>query len=327
MNILITGASGLLGNHLTRTMLSGGHHVRALIESEKEIYGIDSLPVERYVCDLRKASQVKGSASGMDIIIHAAADTSIWPCRSKNVSEVNIRGTQLMIEEALAHDVKKFIYVSSASAFGAGTKQNPGTENNYYDRFKYYIDYFESKYIAQEAVLNAVHKRNLPAVIVNPTFMIGPYDFNLNASRLILSIMKKKIPGCSPGGRNFVYAHDVAVAISNAIMKGEIGECYILGNDNLSYREFFEMVGAVTSSKVPTLNIPKPLVLIAGFALSIWAAISGKPPILEYNLARGSCYNSFYCSEKALNNLNLPQTPISTAISHTVDWLRDQKLI
>ena len=327
MNILITGASGLLGNHLTRTMLSGGHHVRAIIESEKEIWGIDSLPIERYVCDLRKAVQVKGSASGMDIIIHAAADTSVWPCRSKNVGDVNIRGTQLMIAEALASDVKKFIYVSSASAFGAGTKQNPGTENTFYDRYKYRIDYFESKYLAQEAVLNAVRKRDLPAVIVNPTFMIGPYDFKLNAARLIMSIMKKKIPGYSPGGRNFVYAQDVAVAIRNAIMNGEIGECYILGNENLSYREFFKMVAEVTGSEVPTIHIPKPLVLIVSFIQSQWATFSGKPPLLGYNLAKGSCYNSFYCSEKAWNNLNLPQTPITEAISSSVDWLRDQKLV
>lgn len=327
MNILITGASGLLGNHLTRTMLSDGHHVRAIIKSEKEIWGIDTLPVERYVCDLRKALQVKGCASEMDIIIHAAADTSVWPCRSKNVGEVNIRGTQHMIEEALVSDVKKFIYVSSAAAFGAGTRQNPGTENTFYNRFKYRIDYFESKYIAQEIVLNAVQKKDLPAVIVNPTFMIGPYDFTQNAARLIMSILKKKIPGCSPGGRNFVYAQDVAVAIRNAIMKGEIGECYILGNENLSYREFFKMVGEVTGSEVPTLNIPKTIVLIVGYIQSIWANISGKPPLLGYNLARGSCYNSYYCSEKAWNNLNLPHTPITEAISSTVDWLRDQNLL
>ena len=87
MNILITGASGLLGNHLTRTMLSGGHHVRAIIESEKDTWGIDSLSIEKYVCDLRKASQVKGSASGMDIIIHAAADTSVY-CQSESTDDL-----------------------------------------------------------------------------------------------------------------------------------------------------------------------------------------------------------------------------------------------
>ena len=157
--------------------------------------------------------------------------------------------------------------------------------------------------------------------------MIGPYDFKLNAARLIMSIMKKKIPGYSPGGRNFVYAQDVAVAIRNAIMNGEIGECYILGNENLSYREFFKMVAEVTGSEVPTIHIPKPLVLIVSFIQSQWATFSGKPPLLGYNLAKGSCYNSFYCSEKAWNNLNLPQTPITEAISSSVDWLRDQKLV
>ena len=307
--------------------MSDGHYIRAFIETEKDINGIGTLPIERYICDLRKFSQVKGSASGMDIIIHAAADTSVWPSRSKNVNEVNIRGTQLMIDEALSAEVKKFIYVSSAAAFGAGTKINPGTENTSYKRFNYRIDYFESKFVAQMAVLNAVRKRNLPAIIVNPTFMIGPYDFRLNAARLIMSIMNKKIPGYSPGGRNFVYALDVAVAIRNAITMGEIGECYILGNENLSYQDFFELVEEVTGYDVPFLKIPKSVVLIISFIQSVWANISRKPPTLGYNLARGSCYNFFYSSEKAWNCLNLPQTPISKAISGTVDWLKDQKLI
>ena len=83
MKILITGASGLLGNHLIRVFLSDGHNIRALIETEKDVNGIDTLPIEKYICDLRKFSQVKGSAAGMDIIIHAAADTSVWPSRSK----------------------------------------------------------------------------------------------------------------------------------------------------------------------------------------------------------------------------------------------------
>ena len=325
MNILITGASGLLGNHLTRLFLSRGHKVRVLIERENADDGLESLPVEKLVCDIRDPDQVRGKADGMEAIIHAAADTSVWPYHSEKVRDINVCGTAHMVTEALFSQVKRFIYVGSACAFGWGSLQFPGTETTGFKRFCYHIDYYETKLLAQQVVLRAVRDKGLPGIVVNPTFMIGPHDYKMNAARLVLSIMQGKFPGFPPGGRNFVHAADVASGIYNAVESGEIGECYILGNENLSYREFFRMVSQVTGCRVPELPIPAILVKSTGWVQSLLAALSGNPPQLGYNMARGTCHHAFYSPEKARKRLNLSQTPISLAVYDTVEWLKLQK--
>ena len=326
MKTLITGASGLLGNHLTRLLLSEGHEVRVLIENEGATDGLDSLRVDKFIGDIRDPLQLKGCASGMDVVIHAAADTTVWPNHSRKTYEVNVCGTENLIEEALMSGTKRFIYVSSACAFGWGTRQSPGTEDTAYRRFIYHIDYYETKLLAQEAVLKAVRENGLPGIIVNPTFMVGPYDFKMNAARLINSIIKRKFPGYPPGGRNFIHAKDVAIAIYHAIELGEIGECYILGNENLSYRDFFKTVGEVSRRRVPGIPIPTTLVLITAMLQSLIASISGTPPQLDYNMARGSCQHAYYGPEKARKHLNLPTTPISVAVSETIEWLKNQNI-
>jgi len=325
MNILITGASGLLGNHLTRLFLSRGHQVRVLIENERAVDGLESLPVEKFVCDIRDPDQVRGCADGMEVIIHAAADTSVWPYHSEKVREINVSGTAHLVKEALFSHALRFIYVGSACAFGWGSLQSPGTETTGYKRFRYHIDYYETKALAQQMVLRAVRDKGLPGIVVNPTFMIGPHDYKMNAARLVLSIMQSKFPGFPPGGRNFIHAADVASGIYNAVESGEIGECYILGNENLSYREFFRMVGQVTGCKVPELPIPAILVKSTGWVQSLLAVLSGNPPQLGYNMARGTCHHAFYSPEKARKRLNLSQTPISLAVYDTVEWLKKQR--
>ena len=324
MKTLITGASGLLGNHLTRQLLSRGHQVRILVESEEAAQGLDDMEVERFVADIRDPEQVKGCAIGMDVLIHAAACTATWPRYSKKAFEVNVSGTDHMINEALESGVHRFIYVSSACAFGWGPDRIPGTEYTRFRRFNYRIDYYETKHLAQDLVLKAVRDRKLPGIVVNPTFMIGPYDFNMNGAGLIHSIVTRKVPGFPPGGRNFVHAGDVAAAIVNAIELGVVGECYILGNENLSYRDFFRMVGKVTCKRVPVLPIPALFVLLIAAFQSMFAAISGNPPQLSFNMARGTCRYAYYSADKGRQFLHLPQTPISVAIYETMKWLKLQ---
>jgi dihydroflavonol-4-reductase len=325
METLITGASGLLGNHLTRLFLSHGDRVRVMLEHENADDGLDKLEVEIFICDIRDPMQVKDCAKGMDVVVHAAADTSTWPNRSDQVHEINVRGTQLLIEEALRSGTKRFIYVSSASAFNWGCCRCPGTENSGKRRFNYKITYYESKYHAQEAVLKAVRERGLPGIVVNPTFMVGPHDYKMNAARLVGSIMHRKVPGYPPGGRNFVHARDVARAIYNAVESGRVGECYILGNENLSYRKFFEKVGEVSGQRVPMLYLPAFLICLTGLVQTLFAYLSGSPPQISYNMARGSCQQAYYSSEKARKYLQFSSTPISVAIQETIEWLENHK--
>jgi len=327
MRILLTGADGLLGNHLVRLLLQNNHEIRVLVQPNRNVPGLDGLAIEKIEGDLLHKDKLSGIAAGCDVIIHSAANTSVWPSRSKIVREVNVQGTLNLIEESKRSGIKKFIHVSSAAAFSPGTFSDPGDESRPYTSHKYKLDYIDSKYRAQEIVLKTSREDDFPAVVINPTFMIGPYDFTPSSGKMILAVYHRKTPGYPSGGRNFVYAGDVAQGIYNAIEKGKVGECYILGNENLSYKQFFGKVSEITGVKPPALKLNCPVVTIFGLFQSAWGLLSGKIPDLSYRMARVSCDEHFYTPVKAVRELDLPQTPIDQAILETFNWFKDNQML
>jgi dihydroflavonol-4-reductase len=230
MKILITGADGLLGSNLVRELLKRGHQLRAFVQPGRQQKTLAGLTFEKFPGNLLNAEEVLKSTEGCDAVIHCAANTSVWPTRSESINKVNIEGTKNIIHAVQKNNIQRMIYVGTANSFGFGSKENPGVEGNPYRSAMYGLDYMDSKYKAQQLILKEVQERKLPAVIVNPTFMFGPYDSNPSSGAMIVALYKGKVPGYTSGGRNYVCAKDAAVAIANALTKGRVGECYILGN-------------------------------------------------------------------------------------------------
>ena len=320
--ILVTGADGFLGSNVVRELLSRGHQVKAFIHPASKSTTLDGLPIELFNGDLLNAESIAEAVEGVDAVIHTAANTKTWPTRCPEHEAVNTTGTANVIAAVQKHRIKRLVYVGTANTFGSGTKENPGTEKNPYTSYKYKLGYMDSKYEAHNMVLSAV-KEGLPAVIVNPTFMFGPYDFGPSSGALILAVYHGKVPGYSPGGKNYIYVKDVAVAICNALTMGKIGESHILGNENLSYKEAFDIIAKQTGSKAPKLKMPGFAVLAYGIISDIISAITGKAPKVSYRMAQISCEGVYYSANKARKELNLPQTPISVAIDEAFEWFKN----
>jgi dihydroflavonol-4-reductase len=269
---------------------------------------------------LLDAKSVLAAIQGMDIVIHCAANTSMFPARQKMVNEVNISGTDNVISACQQSNVQRLIYVGTANSFGSGNKENLGTEKNSYNSFHYGLDYMDSKYIAQQRVLEKVKNEGLNALVVNPTFMIGPFDSRPTSGEMIRGVYNKKIPGYTLGGKNFVSVKDVAVAITNAITKGKIGECYILGNENLTYKEAFQKIARIVGVEPPKIKMNTPIVKAYGSVSSRLASFFNKVPKVTRELAILSSEIHFYSSEKAHYQLDMPQTPIEQAINECFEW-------
>jgi len=321
MKILLTGADGFLGSNITRELLSRGHEVRAFLIPGHLTLTLEGLPLERFSGNLLQASDVLRAAAGCDAVIHAAASTSVWPTRNPLVNQVNIEGTRHIIEAVRQLGIPRLVYVSTASSFGFGSLEKPGNEQSPYRSATYQLDYVDSKYHAQQLVLEAVKKSQLPAIIVNPCFMFGPYDSKPSSGAMIVAACKGKLPGYSNGGRNYIYVKDVACGVVNALQQGRIGECYILGNSNLSYEAIFKIIADVTGAKIPQRKIPAPLTKAYGWFNSFYAKATGKAPTLSHNLARIACDEHYYDPGKAVRELNLPQTPIAVAVTEAFNWL------
>ena len=322
--IFITGADGLLGNNLMPILLEKGYSVKAYIQKDKDVHFKKLFPDVNFdIGDILDSNHLTNSCKNFDYLIHAAAVTDIFPFRSEIARKVNIEGTQNIIKAVMNNGINRLIHIGTANSFAYGNIIQPGNETGTYNCAKYKLDYLDTKYEAQQLVLKAVAEDSLPAVIVNPTFMIGPHDYKPSSGTLILAIYHKRVPGYSSGGRNYVYVKDVATAIVNAFDLGKIGECYILGNENLSYKELFHKIACVTKQKAPKIKIPDFAALLMGLFFSAKSKINGKDSGFNLPVARIAIKEHYYNPVKAVKELNMPQTPIDFALDEAFSWLKE----
>lgn len=323
MKIIITGADGFVGSNLIRELLTRNHEIVAFVKDGQDAKTIKDLNIDIKYGDILEPDTLAKAIKGCDALIHTAALTSMWPYRSEIQKKVNIEGTRNVMEAVLGFGLKRVIHIGTASSFGFGSKNNPGDETKKYLSDKYKMDYMDTKFTAQELVSKMVREDNLPAIIVNPTFMFGSYASTMGSAKMIELVYNGKIPGFTNGGRNYIAVKDVCFAIANALEMGEIGEKYILGNENLSYKEIFTTIAKVTDAKAPKLFIPNLGVKLYGKILTILGKTFRFEPSVSYPMAVISCEEQYYQSNKAIKELGLPQTPIKTALTEAFNWLQE----
>jgi dihydroflavonol-4-reductase len=321
MKALVTGADGLLGGNLVREMIHRGIDARAIVHPKSLSRTLDGLPIERITGDILDADGLAKAAEGCDAVFHVAASTALWPPKAPIITAVNVEGTRNMLDAAVKAGVKRFIHVGSASSFGYGTKERPGDETTPFKYADFGLAYFDSKLEAQKIALRYAADGALDVVVVNPTFMIGPFDSGPSSGKMISRFVDMKLPFYPPGGRNFIHARDAAKGMLAALERGRSGECYLLGNRNMDMKEFFSLVARVAGIRPPSLEIPKEVMMIAGTAGSALGNLTGKQPELSYEMARSSCVGAYYSAAKAIRELELPQTLVETAVEEAYDWL------
>lgn len=319
--VFVTGPDGLLGSNLVRELIARNYEVTAMIQKGRDPVTLKELPVKKVVGDITSPEEVKNLSKGFDYLMHVAALTDMWPARGGNHFLINVEGTKNVINAALENGIKRLIHVGSASSFGFGSLSNPGDEESPYKSFKYKLDYLDSKLKAQQLVSNAVKKDNLPALIVCPTFMIGPYDVKPSSGALVLALAKKNLPALPSGGKNWASAKDVAVASCNALTMGRIGESYILGGENLSYKDAVRrMADALDLKYYPRVVMPDFVLKTMGLLGSSVSPLMKRPPKLSYPMACVACDHHYFTPAKAIQELGLPQTPIELSTQELHNW-------
>lgn len=311
----------MLGSNIVKELLSRQHEVSVFVLPNSPVL-FPELPLERITGNILELASLKAAAEGKDAMIHVAALTDVWPYRSEIVRRVNIEGTKNVAAATLHAGLKRLVAIGSASSCGIGTKENPGTEETTFVSHKYGLDYIDSKKAAQDYLLQAAKEEALPVLMVNPTFMFGPYDSKPGAGQMIAAIHKGKVPGYTSGGRNYISAKDVAVAAVNGLTMGRTGEAYIAGNENLDYSEAFQKIGEVIGAKAPSWKIPPVLTKTIGWASAAVANLLGTTPTISYPMAVISSDHHYFSSAKAIKELGLPQTDIKIAIKECFDWMK-----
>ncbi|MBO9730189.1 MAG: NAD-dependent epimerase/dehydratase family protein [Chitinophaga sp.] len=321
--VLITGANGFLGSNLTRELYRLGYDIRIIVRPNADLKGIADIPCEVFFGQIDNIEHVLNAVKGCDIVIHAACITEQWGISFEEYEKVNFIATRHITAACLAYQVQQFIYVSTANTIAPGNKQNPGNELNGFTLFNANSGYINSKYLAQQYVLEQVAAKQLPAVVVNPTFMIGPNDVKPSSGKLILYGLKHRLLFYPPGGKNFVHIKDVCRGIINAIEKGKTGDCYLLAGQNLSYGEFFRLLRKISGKRQLLIRIPRFVLKFAGMIGSL-PGISGK---LNYSTAYMLCLDNYYSGKKSERELHLQYTPVETAVSGAFTWFKENNYI
>lgn len=327
MNVSVTGADGLLGSNLVRRLLEEKHTVTVLVQKGRNSGTLEGLPLRVLYGDILDPLSLEDLCRNADALIHAAASVRVWPSRSERSRMINITGTQNMVNAALKHSVSRFIYVGTANSFSPGTKEHPGNEQTPFICGKYGLDYIDSKYEAQKIVVNAWEQRGLPALTINPTFMIGPFDSTPSSGQILIGLYRGIIPGYTPGGKCFVHVRDVADAIASALTRGRLGSSYIAGNENLTYKEFFELASGLLGVKPPSIPIPRAAAVFSGACASAVSLITRKPPKLSYAMARIACDGHYYDSSRAREELGMESRSIASAVEQSAAWMRDHHIM
>jgi dihydroflavonol-4-reductase len=319
--VFVTGGDGLLGSNVVRELLAKGYKVRALVQKGRNADTIRNLKnVEIVRGDLLRPVKLVAYMKDCDYVIHIAALTASWPSRSRKFFKVNVEGTRNIIDAALYREVERFVYISSSNTVGfTRSKNRPGNENTPWQGDQG-MDYALSKRKAHVMVDKAVEEEGLPATIICPGFMFGPYDSGPTSGQLLIKAWHQDLKFATRGGKNFVAARDVGVAIVNALEEDVIGETFICGNANLTFPELFQMIEDVTGIPQPHSVVPPLLVNIAGWSMDMVSKITHKQPMLSFPMAKNASERMYFSAEKAVKKLKMPQTDLRQAIRETYHW-------
>ncbi len=318
--ILLTGANGFLGSHIARELLARGYVVRALVRPGSNRSTLAELPIEFVEGDICDPDDVLQAARGCAGVIHAAALAQVNPARNPEVWRVNKTGTDNILRAVKQQGVRRLVYVGTANVFGVGSKEQPGDEKQPYSGQVYGVDYMDSKVVATDMVSTASQRDNVPAVLVHPSFLVGPLDSKPTSGALLLAVANRQLPGYTVGGKNYIHVRDAAIGTVNALTMGRVGESYILGNENLSYREAFELMAKVAAVSPPRFALSPGVTRLYGQFNDLLARLTGKAAQVTLPMAMIANDGHYFSSQKAINELNLPQTPIREAIQEAYDW-------
>lgn len=320
MKVLVTGATGFLGNHLVRVLLKKGFRVIVFLRPSSDISILAGLECTVLRGDLTNPKDLDAAVKGCDYVIHSAALTSQNITDFEVYRRANLEPTQKLVRASQKHKVKRFVYISTANSFTPGSIENPGDESTgFMEQFKD-AHYAYSKYLAQKFVTEQAKKMNFPGVVVAPTFMIGPYDPKPSSGALILYILKNRLLIYPRGGKSFVDVRAVATATVNALSMGKEGESYILSGRNLTYREFYQKILDVTSREKKLIPLPKK-------SWKLVKAISLVLPFKKLKLLnvhmRNLLIDNYFSNQKAKQELAMPSTELEPLLKETVKWFRE----
>ncbi len=319
MTTLVTGAAGFLGSHVARQLVARGDEVRVLLRASSTNRAIADLSLEYVTGDLRDPASLDRAMKGVKRVFHVAADYRLWARRSREIYDSNVGGTKNLLEAAKRAGVEQLIYTSTVATIAVDRPQLP---NEFTDaRLEEMVGHYKrSKWMAEREVLNAA-KNGLPVIVAMPTTPVGPWDWKPTPTgKIILDFLNGKMPGYVETGLNFVGVEECAAGHLLIAEKGQAGERYLLGGENLTLKAMLDILARITGLNAPSLKIPHGLALGVAYANTVFSRLLGREPGIPIEGVKIARHIMFVDSSRAQRELGFTSGPVAAALERAVRW-------
>ncbi|MEO0846354.1 MAG: hopanoid-associated sugar epimerase [Cyanobacteria bacterium J06648_1] len=318
MKCFVTGGTGFVGANLVRLLLQRGYEVKVLVRRGSNTENLQSLDLEIVTGDLN-SQDLATLMSDCEVLFHVAAQYSLWQSDRDSLYRSNVLGTRNILACAREAGIRRTVYTSSVAAIGV--KQNGVADETYQSPVEQLIgDYKKSKYYAEQEAVKAI-AQGQDIVIVNPSTPIGAYDLKPTPTgEIILRFLQRKMPFYVDTGLNLIDVKDVAWGHILALEQGQTGDRYILGNQNLSFKQLLSKLEQITGLPAPKSTIPYWIPYSVAWLEENILAKAGRKPTVAIDGVRMSRQKMFYDASKAVSELSLPQSDIDLALTEAVKW-------
>lgn len=322
--VLVTGANGFIGSHLTEALLARGYRVRCMVRPSSDLAYIQHLPVEWVHGDLRDAEQLERACTGVHMVCHCAALTRAVD--QETFLRVNARGTEALARAAseASPGLDRFLYISSLAAAGAARSPDDPLDES---RPPQPLDWYgKSKWAAEQALHSL--DGHLPLTIIRPAVVFGPRDrdfftyFDLVNRHLELRL------GRDERRVSLIYVRDlVSLIILSLESQAAIGQTYFGSAWAHTYSDFARTLARALSKRTMPVTVPvaalTPIVLFA----KVQERLTGKPALLNEQRVLNMRQPYLLCSgDKARRELGFePAYDMDTAVEETAAWYRENK--
>lgn len=324
MKVLITGASGFVGGHLTNYLADQGLDVHILIRNPDKFSS--SKKITKHVGDITQPESIIRASQGCHTIFHLAGVVGYSKAQRQEMETVNVGGTQNVITAVEKNKIPKLLHFSSVVAIGASFTPTPLNERSPYNISHLNLGYFETKRKAEELAFAASKKTGFECISVNPSTIYGYGDALKGSRKVQVKVAQGKFPFYTPGGANIICVEDVVSATYQAWIKGVSGERYILSGENLYIKTIFEMIAQEAGVEPPKIGLSKALLMALGKVGDALELFGKKGPLNSETAWTSTLYH-WFDNSKAKKELGLNPKTAREGIKNSVQWMKDNGVL
>jgi len=326
--IVVTGATGHIGNVLVRELLARRQIVRALVLPNDDCGSLAGLNTELVYGDVTDLKSLELAFAGADVVFHLAGIVTIMPSMKKLLERVNVGGVRNVAVASRTCGVRRLIYTSSVHAIAEPPHGTVIDESQPFDPDRVLGDYARSKARATLLLLEEVRKGGIDAIICCPTGVIGPWDYGIsNIGQLILDFASGHLKSYVRGAYDFVDVRDVANGLILAADKGQAGRHYIFSGSQVQVPELMKELELNIGYPAPTYEIPPAIARAAGVLASIYYRLIRRRPVFTAYSIDVLRSNSQVSSARAREELGFSTRPWQESIRDHVEWFRAEGVL